>query len=84
MARFTLLVRPNGSALLVTAEPFRAETLETIRAALDDWITGQHAALLLTDTEVLRITELDVDLEARLIRRVPVDAPTPEPAEASA
>jgi len=81
MSRFALLVRPNGSALLVTEEPFRAETMEPIRQALDDWIKGEYQVLVATDTELIRIHELEVDLEARLIRRVPVDASTPDLAE---
>jgi len=69
-ARFALVVRPNGSALLVTAEPFSAEALEHIREALDDWIAGDYQVGVLADTELVRITDLEVDFETRLIRRV--------------
>lgn len=73
MARLALVVRPNGSALLVTAEPFSAEALEPVRQALDDWIEGRYQVGVLADTELVRIHELEVDLEARLIRRAPAE-----------
>lgn len=75
MTRFQLLVRPDGRALLTTTEAFAAETLEPIRAVLDDWLHGQTGVLVLTETDVIRITELEVDLEARRIHRVPAEVP---------
>lgn len=74
MARFTLVVRPDGRALLVTSERFAAETLEPIRAALDEWVEGRYQVAVLADTDVVRVTELEVDLEARFIRRAEATA----------
>lgn len=69
MARFALIIRPDGRALLVTAEPFSAEALEPVRAALDEWIVGKFTVGVLAETEVIRVEQLDVDLDKRLIKR---------------
>lgn len=70
MARFALVIRPDGRALLVTAEPFATETLEPVRAALDEWIQGKYTVGVLAETAVIRVEELEVDLDKRLINRV--------------
>lgn len=69
MARFTLVIRPDGRALLTTTEQFSAEALEPIRQALDDWIAGKYQVAVAAETEVVRVEELEIDLEARRIHR---------------
>lgn len=74
MARFTLVIRPDGRALLTTAESFRTEQLEPVRAVLDEWLQGRQQVLLVTECELVQVTELEVDLEARRIHRAPAEA----------
>lgn len=74
MARFTLVVRPDGRALLVTNEAFAAESLEPVREALDAWVAGVYQVGVLADTDVVRIEELEVDFELRRVRRVAATA----------
>jgi hypothetical protein len=61
MATFTLVVRPDGSALLTTAEPLtsreRAHLLEELRG----WASGGGVALI-PDCEIVLVRNIEIDL----------------------
>lgn len=75
MTMFTLVVRPDGKALLCARQPLGENYLRELNAMLTDWLQGPHALAVLAETEVVQVSEIDIDLEARTVRiPVPVTA----------
>lgn len=63
MATFTLIVRPDGRAILASKAKLTDLETEAIQATIASWETFDPAGvLLLDDIEVVQITAIELDL----------------------
>lgn len=63
MARFTLVVRPDGQALLTTRERLSAEVTKQLGEVLDGWSEGRYPIAVVGECDVVRVEDLDIELE---------------------
>jgi hypothetical protein len=63
MARFTLLVRPDGKAVLTTPERLSDAAKLELRDAVRGWSEGRWPVLIVQDCAVVQVAEFDLDLE---------------------
>lgn len=64
MASFTLLVRPDGRAILTTERRLEALELDRLRSLVDSWRTDDPPSILLIGhTSVVRIADVELDLD---------------------
>lgn len=62
MATFTLLVVPDGKAMLVSSERIPDTVHQSIREAVDGWLRGDWPVLVLQDCDVVQVAAVDLDL----------------------
>lgn len=62
MATFTLLVVPDGRALLTTPERLSDAQTVAIREAVRGWRDGEWPVLIVPDCDVVQVAAIDVDL----------------------
>jgi hypothetical protein len=65
MARFTLVVRPDGRALLTTAEPLSEQQSALLLAQLREWEAGTWPITVVTGCDVVQIGTLELDLDPK-------------------
>jgi hypothetical protein len=63
MARFTLVVRPDGQAILATTEDLPKPAREHLLEMIGRWAHGQFPVAVLLDCEVVQVASLELDLE---------------------
>lgn len=63
MARFTLVVRPDGRALLTTEQQLSRHEAAQIVEQIREWDAGQWPVAILPETTVVQVADLDLDLE---------------------
>lgn len=61
MPRFTLLVRPDGHAMLTTSEKLDEAIAKALFAAIESWKSGE--VLILEECDVVQIRELELRLD---------------------
>ena len=63
MARFTLVVRPDGKALLTSTDPITDREAHEIRAAVAEWthVDGPDV-LAIGEVDVVQVVDLELDL----------------------
>lgn len=60
---FTLTVRPDGKAILSTTETLRPEQIDKLREKFAEWSSDEkNRTILLSETEVVRIEDVELDL----------------------
>lgn len=64
MARFTLLVVPDGRAVLTTTERLTDRERHELGEVLTGWENGQWPIVVLSDCETVQVAAIDIDLEA--------------------
>jgi hypothetical protein len=64
MARFQLVVRPDGRALLTTTERLSAEALSHVAGVLNEWQSGDFPVAVVAECEVVQVLDVDIDLPA--------------------
>ncbi len=62
MALFTLVVRPDGQALLTTPQELSLHQLDAIRDAISAWDDHQYPVAILPDCEVVQIATIELDI----------------------
>ena len=62
MATFTLVVRPDGQAILTTPRPLPDDAAVVVREAFEEWGAGVYRVLVLPECEVVRIETLEIRL----------------------
>lgn len=61
MARFTLVVRPDGKAVLVCNEPLNDRQASEIHAAVGEWThVGGPDVLVLPECDVVQVVDLEI------------------------
>lgn len=60
--KFTLIVRPDGRALLTTTERIPIATMESIRKRFADWEAGKTGVALVPECDVIQVSELTIDV----------------------
>jgi len=65
MRKFTLVVRPDGRAILAAPEPLTSDEVEQLHDAFAGWDAGKFHTLVLADCEVVQVTTLELDLESK-------------------
>lgn len=83
MTLFTLVVRPDGKALLCARQPLGETYLRELNEMLRGWLAGPHALAILAETEVVQVSEIDIDLETHTVR-IPIPTPAVPPSHANA
>lgn len=66
MARFTLILKPNGKALLVTPDAIRGEQVEQLGRLWREWRDGHQDVLFLAGTDVKVVEDIEWDLEEEM------------------
>jgi hypothetical protein len=60
---FQLVINHTGHVILATTERLSPEVAERIKASFDEWREAQPPhVLIIPDTEVIRVTEIELDL----------------------
>lgn len=62
MATFTLLVVPDGKALLTTPERLSDQESAAIRETVRGWRDGEWPVLIVPDCDVVQVAQIDFDL----------------------
>lgn len=62
MPRFTLLVVPDGRAILTTPDRLSDAAVDAALAAFVEWRDGRAPALLIHECDVVQVTDLQLDL----------------------
>lgn len=70
--RFTLVVRPDGLAVLAVRGSLTAEQAFNLRGAVEGWKDGRWPVLVISDCDVVQVQDFEVDLDA--IAPVPAEA----------
>lgn len=65
MATFTLLVTPDGHALLTTTDDLSEREVERLRDHVHDWQAGTPPILVIPSCEVVQVSTIDIDLDGR-------------------
>lgn len=64
MARFTLLILPDGRAVLTTPDKLTDEQVKTLQGVFKDWSTAQPSeALIVGECEVVHVTDVALEPE---------------------
>lgn len=63
MARFTLVVRPDGRALLTTEQQLSRHEADQLVEQIREWDAGHWPVAILPETTVVQVSELDLALE---------------------
>lgn len=69
MARFTLVVRPDGKAILTCLEALSQSHVEELRAAFAAWREGEFSTLIVAETDVVQVIDVELDLATGLMVR---------------
>lgn len=62
MTRFTLLVVPDGRAVLTTTEDLSDADVAEVRRQVKGWKDGEWPVLVIPDAEVVQVAAIDLDL----------------------
>lgn len=63
MARFTLVIRPDGRAILTCQDRLPESVLPGLSAAIGEWKAADDApVLVVTECDVVQIVDLDLEL----------------------
>lgn len=64
MSRFTLVVRPDGKALLTTTNEITDRLAAEVKAAVAEWshVDGPDV-LVIGQVDVVQVTEIEINLE---------------------
>jgi hypothetical protein len=60
--RFTLVVQPDGHAILATSEALDDDQTERLRASIADWRTRVASTLIVPECEVVQVVDVELDL----------------------
>ena len=65
MARFTLVIRPDGKAILTCQDRLPDSVLPGLRAAIGEWKAADDApVLVVTECDVVQVVDIEIDLES--------------------
>lgn len=65
MARYLLLLQPDGRCVITSTEPIDVEELTAITALYQRWRDAEPPiAAVIPDVEVVRVTSIELHLEA--------------------
>lgn len=65
MTRFTLVVRPDGRAVLATRERLSVQEAAELGRQLRGWEDGDRLTIaVIAECDVVQVSELDLELEA--------------------
>lgn len=59
---FTLLVVPDGKAILTTTDELRPEQLAVLREHIAGWRDGEWPVVVIPSCEVVQVATIDIDL----------------------
>lgn len=63
MARFTLVIRPDGKAILTCQDRIPDSSLVGLQAAIGEWkAAGDAPVLVITECDVVQVVDLDLEL----------------------
>lgn len=62
MALFTLVVRPDGQALLTTPQELTPHQVDAIRDAISAWDDHQYPVGILADCDVVQVASVEIDI----------------------
>lgn len=62
MARFTLVVRPDGKALLTCQDRIPDSSLHELRDAIDAWREEESLLLVVTECDVVQVVDIEIDV----------------------
>ncbi len=77
---FTLVLQPNGKALLVTKEHLAQDQVEMLKNAWNAWKSGNQDVLFISGTEVVLVEDVELELEGTIVTEQEAPA-AEEPAE---
>jgi hypothetical protein len=63
VARFTLVIRPDGQAILTCQDRLPDSILPELRAAIGEWKTGASPVLVIAECDVVQVVDLDLELD---------------------
>jgi hypothetical protein len=63
MATFTLVVRPDGKAILTTSQELTKTAREHLMETIGRWEHGQYPMVVIPDCDVVQVVEIELDLE---------------------
>lgn len=62
MTRFTLVIEPDGRALLVTPDDLTEDMLHQIEEAWERWRDSDKAVAILANTDIKQVRRVELDL----------------------
>lgn len=62
MTAFTLVIQPNGAALLTTPEPLSRDMVAAVREAFDAWQQKHGDVLVVGDCDVVQVRSIELDI----------------------
>lgn len=62
MARFTLVVRRDGKALLTCQDRLTDSMAAELRAAVDEWDDGDTPLLVIPECDVVQVVDIEIPL----------------------
>lgn len=66
MTRFSLVVMPNGKAVLTTREALSPRYADQIRQAYDAWSASDGAkTLIIVDCDVVQVVDIELDIDGK-------------------
>ncbi len=64
MARYKLLIMPDGKGFLTTEEALSEKEVEKLRQAFERWHDSDEGIAILASCSVEKVTSLDLDFES--------------------
>lgn len=64
MTAFTLVVRPDGKAVLTTTEKLTDRARGNLLETIGRWEAGQYPIVVIPECDVVQVAEVELDLEA--------------------
>lgn len=62
MPTMTLVVRPDGRAILTCARPLPMDMLAELRDQIHSWEEGRWPVAVIADCEVVQVASIEIDL----------------------
>lgn len=64
MARFTLVIRPDGQAILTCQERLPDSVVNELQVALGEWKAAEAPVLVIGECDVVQVVDLELELGA--------------------